>query len=71
MKIYIKPSIGIYFMKTIDLCQISTSVDGGEGPGGGGPSEGGAGDAKDRDLEEDEMFLLLEEYETGNKNSLW
>ena len=69
MKKYLKPVTDIEKAYAADLFMITISDDGGTIPGGG-PGSGG-GDAKDRDLEEEEIIHILEEQENGGNSNLW
>jgi hypothetical protein len=69
MKKYLKPVTDIEKAYAADLFMITISDDGGTIPGGG-PGSGG-GDAKDRDLEEEEIIQILEEQENGGNSNLW
>ena len=70
MKKYVKPVMDIDRVTTLDLCQITTSIGGGEGPTPGGPGSG-AGDAKERDFEEDMEMLQIIESQENEDNQLW
>ena len=70
MKKYVKPVMEIDLVNTLDLCQITTSIGGGEGPTPGGPGSGG-GDAKERDFDEDMEVLKIIEDANNEKKNLW